>query len=172
MAPSDKLRGKGRCGVFAGKTVWSTPERLRGEVLTTRRYTNLSLPLRFTFINSTDALGFHLTSLFICSLGFPPKTSMETFGDCRWRLLHNSCLSWHSNNCHWWTMSTYLVMFFVLKTFFYFILLPTISISHIYCSFILTHPIFNTILAIRFANRSGRDLIVKADTGQSRFYSD
>jgi len=26
-------------------TVWSTPERLRGEVLTTRRYTNLRLPL-------------------------------------------------------------------------------------------------------------------------------
>jgi len=32
-------------GVFAGKTVWSTPERLRGEILTTRRYTNLRLPL-------------------------------------------------------------------------------------------------------------------------------
>ena len=42
---SDKLRGKDRCGVFAGKTVWSTPERLRGEVLTTRRYTNLRLAL-------------------------------------------------------------------------------------------------------------------------------
>ena len=46
MAPSGKLRGKGRCGVFAGKTVWSTPERLiRGEVFATRRYTNLRLPL-------------------------------------------------------------------------------------------------------------------------------
>ena len=45
MAPSAELRGKGRCGVFAGKTVWSTPECLRGEVLTTRRYTNLRLPL-------------------------------------------------------------------------------------------------------------------------------
>jgi len=45
VAPSGELRGKGRCGVFAGKTVWSTPERLRGEVLTTRRYTNVRLPL-------------------------------------------------------------------------------------------------------------------------------
>jgi len=34
---SGELRGNGRCGVFAGKTVWSTPERLRREVLTTRR---------------------------------------------------------------------------------------------------------------------------------------
>jgi len=34
--------------VFAGNTVWSTPERLRGEVLTTRRYTNLRLPLPYT----------------------------------------------------------------------------------------------------------------------------
>jgi len=46
VAPSGELRSKGRCGVFAGKTVWSTPERLRGKVLTTRRYTNLRLPLR------------------------------------------------------------------------------------------------------------------------------
>ena len=45
MAPCGELRGKGRCGVFAGKTVWSTPERLRGKVLTTKRYTNLRLPL-------------------------------------------------------------------------------------------------------------------------------
>ena len=37
MAPSGKQRSKGRCGVFAGKTVWCTVERLRGEVLTTRR---------------------------------------------------------------------------------------------------------------------------------------
>ena len=42
MAPSGELRSS---GVFAGKTVWSTPERLRGEVLTTRCYTNLRLPL-------------------------------------------------------------------------------------------------------------------------------
>ena len=45
MAPSGELRGKGRCGVFAGKTVWSTPERIRGEVLTMSRYTNQRLPL-------------------------------------------------------------------------------------------------------------------------------
>jgi len=48
VAPSGEQRGKGRCGggVFADKTVWSTPERLIGEVLTTRRYTNLRLRLR------------------------------------------------------------------------------------------------------------------------------
>jgi len=45
VAPSGELRGKGKCGVFAGKTVWSSPERLRGELLTMRRYTNLRLPL-------------------------------------------------------------------------------------------------------------------------------
>jgi len=39
------LRGEGRCGVFAGETVWSTPKRLRGELLTMRCYTNLPLPL-------------------------------------------------------------------------------------------------------------------------------
>jgi len=40
--------GESRCGVFAGKTVRSTPKRLlepRAEVLTMRRYTNLRLPL-------------------------------------------------------------------------------------------------------------------------------
>ena len=37
-----------RCGVFAGKTVWSTPEHLRGKVLMTKRYTNLCLPLPWT----------------------------------------------------------------------------------------------------------------------------
>ena len=36
--------GKCRCGVLAVNTVWSTPERIRGEVLTTMRYTNRCLP--------------------------------------------------------------------------------------------------------------------------------
>ena len=56
MAPLGELRGKDRCGVFAGKTVWSTPDRrecLRGEVLTTRCYTNLRLPY-FTTYTATD----------------------------------------------------------------------------------------------------------------------
>ena len=56
MASSGELCGKGRCGVFAGKIVWSTPERLRGKVLTTRRYTNLRLPLPiFTYLSSIDS---------------------------------------------------------------------------------------------------------------------
>ena len=50
MAPSGELCGKGRCGMLAGKTAWSTPERLRGEVLTTRRYTNLRLPLSYLLV--------------------------------------------------------------------------------------------------------------------------
>jgi len=40
---------------------WSTPERLRGEVLTTRRYTNLRLPL---------PLPFTLQIYHTCSLHF------------------------------------------------------------------------------------------------------
>ena len=51
MAPSGELRSKGRCGVFARKTVWSTPERRRGEVLTTRRYTCINLRLRLPLHN-------------------------------------------------------------------------------------------------------------------------
>ena len=39
-----KFTGKCRCGVLAVNTVWSTPERIRGEVLTTMRYTNRCLP--------------------------------------------------------------------------------------------------------------------------------
>ena len=46
--PPGELRVKACVVLLAGKTVWSTPEHLRGEVLTTMRYTNpppLSLPL-------------------------------------------------------------------------------------------------------------------------------
>ena len=39
------ITGKSRCGVLAVNTVWSTPERIRGEVLTMMRYTNRCLPL-------------------------------------------------------------------------------------------------------------------------------
>jgi len=38
--PPGELRVKAGVVLLAGKTVWSTPERLRGEVLTTRRYTS------------------------------------------------------------------------------------------------------------------------------------
>jgi len=44
VVPSGKLRGKGRCGVFAGITVWSIPKRFRGEVLTMTCYTNQRSP--------------------------------------------------------------------------------------------------------------------------------
>jgi len=51
VAPSGELRGKGRCGVFAGKIVWSTrstPERLRGshdEALYKSTFTYILPPL-------------------------------------------------------------------------------------------------------------------------------
>jgi len=41
------LRGEGRCGVFAGKTVWSTPERL-----------NWACPYCPTRLNSTEPRNF------------------------------------------------------------------------------------------------------------------
>jgi len=43
---ADNLQNLSDCGVvwLAGNTVWSIPERIRGEVLTTMRYTNRLLP--------------------------------------------------------------------------------------------------------------------------------
>jgi len=70
VAPSGELRGKGRCGVFAGKTLWSTPERLRGEVLTTRRFTNLCLPLPLR--GAQDVRGsYYLASLLTLTPDIP-----------------------------------------------------------------------------------------------------
>ena len=72
MAPSDKLRGKGRCGVLAGKTVWSTPERLRSEVLTMRRYTNLPLPYLVWLSVPSQLIGWKDSSLkwsVVCWVG-------------------------------------------------------------------------------------------------------
>jgi len=47
-APSGEcLRGKGRCGV---KAVWSTPERFRGEFITTGCFANVCLYLYFIHI--------------------------------------------------------------------------------------------------------------------------
>ena len=45
MAPPGELRVNAGVVWLAGNTVWSTPERIRGEVLTTMRYTNRHLPL-------------------------------------------------------------------------------------------------------------------------------
>ena len=44
MAPPGELRVNADVVLLAGNTVWSTPERIRGEVLTTMRYTNRRLP--------------------------------------------------------------------------------------------------------------------------------
>ena len=50
------LRGEGRCDVFAGNTawMWSTHERLRGELLTMRSYTNLRLALPYTLLTTRN----------------------------------------------------------------------------------------------------------------------
>ena len=45
MAPPGELRVNAGVVLLAGNTVWSTSERLRGEVLMTRCYTNWCLPL-------------------------------------------------------------------------------------------------------------------------------
>ena len=45
MAPPGELPVNAGVVWLAGNTVWSTPERIRGEVLTTMRYTNRRLPL-------------------------------------------------------------------------------------------------------------------------------
>ena len=44
VAPPGELRVNAGVVWLAGNTVWSTPERIRGEVLTTMRYTNRRLP--------------------------------------------------------------------------------------------------------------------------------
>ena len=45
VAPTGELRVNAGVVLLAGKTVWSTLERIRGEVLiTTMRYTNRRLP--------------------------------------------------------------------------------------------------------------------------------
>ena len=44
MAPPGELRVSAGVVWLAGNTVWSTPEHIRGEVLTTMRYTNQRLP--------------------------------------------------------------------------------------------------------------------------------
>jgi len=75
VVPSGELCGKGRCGVFAGKTVWSTPERLRGEVLTMRCYTNLHLPLPLLSVR-------RLNEIYYCSMRHS------------WQLLKVMCWKW------------------------------------------------------------------------------
>jgi len=75
VVPSRELCGKGRCGVFAGKTVWSTPERLRGEVLTMRCYTNLHLPLPLLSVR-------RLNEIYYCSMSHS------------WQLLKVMCWKW------------------------------------------------------------------------------
>jgi len=57
------LRGKGRCGVLRSlKTVWSMPERFRGELLTMGRCTN---PASFTFTFFTYILHHYITASVI-----------------------------------------------------------------------------------------------------------
>jgi len=81
VVPSGKLRSKGRCGVFAGKTAWSSPERLRGEVLTTRHYTNLCLPLHLP----SSKLGTCESKIFVRICGYDSNRGVVVYvfnADC------------------------------------------------------------------------------------------
>jgi len=108
VVPSGELLGKGRCGVFAGKTVWSTHERLRGEVLTTRRYTNLRLPLLLplpadsTSISTCDPKSRELVMSLsqTCSPGFWPVFRMDRIVNFGWYFpLWFLCRSMECLNC-------------------------------------------------------------------------
>ena len=50
MAPPGELQVNAGVVWLAGNTMWSTPKRIRGEVLTTMRYTNRRLPLRYLYL--------------------------------------------------------------------------------------------------------------------------
>ena len=106
MAPPGELRGKGRCGVFAGKTVWSTPERFIGEVLTTRRYTNLRLPLplplpgqinsgRITTSTSARWYGCQQWSGIICRLLLVAKLLLPARDVTLWWIVQSDSLRGH-----------------------------------------------------------------------------
>ena len=103
------LRGEGSCGVFAGKTVWSTPERLRGQVLAMRRYTNLRLPLHlpYCFLN-TFTLLFQARNLLVTKV-LSYKTQWTAFG-------------------------TFELFFGFLTLFNFLLLLPTLTISVAVCT--------------------------------------
>jgi len=64
MAPPGELRVNAGVVWLAGNTVWSTPERIRGEVLTTMRYTNLRLPIEGTGGIATKLHSCPQTNLF------------------------------------------------------------------------------------------------------------
>ena len=91
------LRGKRRCGVFAGKTVWSTLERLRGEVFTMKRYTNLRLPL--SRVQTGNFLAQVSVASFLRQKTVPffwiKKLAPET-GRNRTRSISGKFLSWNS----------------------------------------------------------------------------
>ena len=62
MAPRGELQVNAGVVWLAGNTVWSTPERIRGEVLTTMRYTNLRLPY-LTFVTASMFLNWFVQSV-------------------------------------------------------------------------------------------------------------
>ena len=66
MAPSgERLRRKGRRGVFAGKTVWSMPERFEICIVYKRRYIN-TLPF-LSFFFTPDLLWLYANSVSLPS---------------------------------------------------------------------------------------------------------
>jgi len=75
VAPPGELRIKAGVVLLAGKSVSSTPERLRGEVLTTRRYTN-SPPLPFYLYHPLIIIVTVLLLLLL--VGINAATVMQT----------------------------------------------------------------------------------------------
>jgi len=67
--------------VLAVNTVWSTPERIRGEVLTTMRYTNRCLPLPSSSLTPTITITF-LKFLELIGKVYKTKEVQSTNGDC------------------------------------------------------------------------------------------
>ena len=74
MTPSgERIRRKGRHGVFAGKTVWSMPERFEIYIVYKRHYIN-TLPFLFLFVS--HHLAAHVIHLFPTPPAVGPPTQL------------------------------------------------------------------------------------------------
>ena len=109
MAPPGELRVNADVVWLAGNTVWSTPERIRGEVLTTMRYTNRHLRLRlqllWTCVGTTQCwsccervLERHSAGAIVCCgrclhEGWWNDTVVELLWTCRVR---RQCVLWQT----------------------------------------------------------------------------
>jgi len=93
VASYGELRGKGRCGVYLLVKLCDPHmhERLRGEVLTTRRYINLRLPSPYLYLLPFDLIFIGWRGILIyyhcakfgdfafSSFGFIMQTNTQTY---------------------------------------------------------------------------------------------